>query len=192
MSGMFTDADLQVFDNIIVSLPFHVVDALFDTWGYHMQQLPHMSLQIHRIERTTGSVWYDIQQTPQSPPVLLSQVGGRFMIRALSAQRTVITSLARRRAQEPELDGLSAILTSVLELHSSTVKIVSALETTQTGIPTVKPAPNASIDAWLDWRDAERQRKRTVKLEDIAKESIHSLATVKRHSALRRPPKKRG
>ena len=50
-----------------------------------------------------------------------------------------------------------------------------------------RPQPGDSIDVWLDWRAAERKRRRRWTLDYIAKESGFSISTVKKHSSERKP-----
>lgn len=49
------------------------------------------------------------------------------------------------------------------------------------------PQPGDPITAWLDWREKQRKRKQRLTLEEIAAQSGHSISTLKKHSAQRKP-----
>ncbi|MDQ2997463.1 MAG: hypothetical protein M3R61_10455 [Chloroflexota bacterium] len=166
-------------NNTIIGQPFYVADAAFYAWLENAsRQTP---LAFERTHITTGSVEYRIAQDGRGI--------GTFDIRAMSAQRTVITTNVNTETVEQSKTQLHTILQDILDNYKQQLREMTTQEATLTTSALREPQPGDTIDAVLDWRDAERKRGRRHTLEALAQKSGLSLSTLKKHSALRKARK---
>jgi hypothetical protein len=160
--------------------PFYVADAIFDAWLHDNAE--EKSIGFTRQSRTSGSVFYHITKA--------NQVIGSFFLWALSAQRTVITLYAAQEMLQETSEWMISTRQTILAWHENEVKKVAAKEKAhaERNRPgTTKPQMGDSVDAWLDWRDAERKSGRRWTLDQLVKESGWSISTFKKQSASRKP-----
>jgi hypothetical protein len=187
----------------MIPLPYAECDALFDF--YFCMRNQDTEFKVSRFQRTIGSSIYSfdvppsvlgrvcliqadtqtyclIAPSPKEPKkirdiytLLLTMMIGRFWVFCVQ-QYTIYKDLPSIE-RAPSGDG-----TSIAELLAELPRQTK---------PSTKPQRGAPIDAWLDWRDAERKRNRRVSLEEIAEESGFSISTVKKASAFLKPRKPR-
>ena len=182
----------------IAPAPFLVFDAIAETY-FAGVNASNPNMHTRRVNCTAGSALYEVN-TIRKRPI------GSIFIRAAEDDKTYILITAHNddKQSTPQLRLIEIILSGMWAHYQGLMRQDRLLPSIETipyqeefaaiyaDIPDApaeptRPQPGDSIDVWLDWRAAERKRRRRWTLDYIAKESGFSISTVKKHSSERKP-----
>jgi len=187
----------------IVPIPYELCDALFFFYlgSIDMYDITQAG---GRVSLTSGSCVYRIVMTSKVNPqkLYLGLIGLRRTFDNqtccqfgpnyaeffdLSTLKSVFGTFwefcVRGREEETRMPQIDAMLS----LHGKTLAEQIAERHAYTPPDRTEPRKGDSIETWLDWRALKRKRKQRLTLEEIATMSGHSISTLKKHSAQRKP-----